>query len=337
MALELQHQVSLQDYNSMAVPATARCLVSVDDRAQAQAALDYARVNALDVLVLGEGSNTLFKGDFEGLVILNRIRGIEILGQTESTVTLRVGAGENWHDFVAYTLDNDWFGLQNLALIPGLVGAAPMQNIGAYGVEVKDYLTTVEYLDIATGQPYTLSRQACQFGYRDSIFKHELAFRALVSAVNFTLSKTPSVDISYPALASLFDKKPTPKEVFLGVCKVRQSKLPLPSMVPNAGSFFKNPVVAASQHEKLKQQYPDLVSFEMGEQFKLAAGWLIEQAGWKNRELDTVRVHQSQALVVVNPEKRSGTKVLEFAALIQTDIKHKFDVDLEIEPQVYGV
>lgn len=338
MELTVQHDVSLQRYNSMSVPAQAKCLVKVTTVHEAQTALRYASDNGLPILVLGEGSNTLFKDDFQGLVILNRLLGRELISETSDSAVITAGAGENWHQFVAYTLENQLFGLQNLSLIPGLVGAAPMQNIGAYGVEVKDTLVSVDYIDIASGEQQSLSNSECCFGYRDSVFKSSLASKTLVTAVTFRLSKKTNVNLTYPALAAMFDagSQPSPRQVFDAVCRVRRLKLPLPKEVPNTGSFFKNPTVDATQHQLLKDKYPDLVSFAAADQFKLAAGWLIEQAGWKSRELAGVRVHPQQALVIINPDQRKGKVVLQFAKTIQTDIYDKFGVTLEIEPRVYG-
>lgn len=333
---KVQQNVSLQNFNTMAVPAQARYLVTVESVSEAQQAIEFARNNNLPVLVLGDGSNTIFEGDYSGLVILNRILGKKCVRETPDRVVVTAGAGENWHQFVEYTLFNNWFGLQNLGLIPGLVGAAPMQNIGAYGAEIKDTLVSVDYLDIASLEQRSLDNSGCKFAYRDSVFKRELAANVLITSVTFELSKIPNVNLSYPALAALFKatSKPTPRQVFDAVCQVRRSKLPMPDDIPNAGSFFKNPVIDTSQHQTLKDQYPGLVSFEVSEGYKLAAAWLIEYAGWKQKGVDGVRVHEHQALVIINPKKCSGQAVLEFAEKIQVDICAKFGVTLEIEPRV---
>ena len=250
---------------------------------------------------------------------------------------MRVGAGENWHRFVEYCLHRGWHGLENLALIPGLVGAAPMQNIGAYGVELKDSMTSLEYLETGTGHLVELRNQDCQFGYRDSVFKHALAGKAVVTSITVALKRQFTPRIEYPALSAWFAEQ-APEDawaVFKAVCKIRNEKLPLPADLPNNGSFFKNPVVPESHYRALKQEYPDLVGFEMNGRYKLAAGWLIEQAGWKQREHQGVRVHQQQSLVIVNPECRPGRIVLEFAYQIQADIQNKYGMELEIEPRVY--
>ena len=335
MSLNIQHNISLQAYNSMAIAAQAKALASVATIEELSQALSYARDKQLSALVLGEGSNTIFRDDYPGLIILNRIKGIERIDQNHNSVTVRAAAGENWHEFVDYTIKQGWYGLENLALIPGLVGAAPMQNIGAYGVELKDRLLSVDYLEVETGNVVTLQNKDCQFGYRESCFKHELLGKAVILSVTFVLSKVSEVELSYPALAQRFGQTPTPEQVFEEVVKIRQSKLPMPETIPNAGSFFKNPVVDEPHYEKLKKQYPDLVAFKTEQGVKLAAGWLIDRAGWKQREHNGVKVHDKQALVIVNPLKRSGEVVLEFADQIQNDIKKRFDVLLEIEPRTY--
>ncbi|MBX2848883.1 MAG: UDP-N-acetylmuramate dehydrogenase [Acidiferrobacterales bacterium] len=335
MSIDVQYNASLQAYNSMAVPAQAHALVQVTSLEQLKQALSFARQQEIDVLVLGEGSNTVFQDDYPGLVILNRLRGIELLNQNDTCVTVRAAAGENWHDFVEHTIRKSWYGLENLALIPGLVGAAPMQNIGAYGVEVKDRLLSLDYLDIKTGEVVTLHNSDCQFAYRESCFKHQLAGKAIILSVTFELSKKPEVELSYPALAACFENTPSPEQVFQAVIDIRRSKLPMPESIPNTGSFFKNPVVDKAQHAALKKQYPDLVSFKTEQGVKLAAGWMIDQAGWKSRDHQGVCVHELQALVIVNPLKRSGKVVLEFAEQIQKDIENRFGVLLEIEPRRY--
>ena len=335
MSIQIQTNASLQSYNSMAVPAKADALVCVSSLDQLHQSLNYANSNALKVLVLGEGSNTVFEDDYAGLVILNRIKGIEVISENKDSVTVRVSAGENWHEFVEYSINNDWYGAENLAFIPGLVGAAPMQNIGAYGVEVKDIIESVDFLHIASGKKETLSNQQCEFAYRESCFKNKLIDKVIITSVTFCLSKEPRVDVRYPALIDFLPDNPTPKDVFHAVIKIRSSKLPLPAKIPNTGSFFKNPIISQQQHARLKSSYPDLISYKAGKEFKLAAGWVIEKAGWKQRQYNGVTVHDKQALVLINPSKRPGRDVLEFARQIQVDIKSKFDVTLEVEPRIY--
>jgi len=335
MTINIEHNASLQPYNSMAVPAQAQALVRVSTLDELKQALCFAHQQVLDVLILGEGSNTIFKDNYPGLVILNRIKGIELIKDDSDSVTVRASAGENWHDFVTFTVEQGWYGLENLALIPGLVGAAPMQNIGAYGIEVKDRLLSVDYLDLETEQVVTLQNRECQFAYRESCFKHALAGKSVILSVTFVLSKKTEVELSYPALAQCFKDTPSPEQVFQAVIDLRQSKLPMPVDIPNTGSFFKNPIVDQAHHDQLKKQYQNLISFETEHGIKLAAGWMIDQAGWKQRNFQGVKVHERQALVIVNPLKRSGKTVLIFAEQIQKDIKKRFNVSLEIEPRTY--
>lgn len=319
----------------MAIPAQAYALARVTTLDELKQALSFAREQSVDVLVLGEGSNSIFQDDYPGLVILNRIKGIELVAQDDDSVIVRASAGENWHAFVEYTIQHGWYGLENLALIPGLVGAAPMQNIGAYGVEVKDRLQSLDYLDIDTGDVVTLQNADCQFAYRESCFKHALAGKSVILSVTFVLLKKPQVMLSYPALAQAFENTPSPEQVFERIVRIRKSKLPMPDTIPNTGSFFKNPVVDQARYETIKKKYPRLISFQTEQGIKLAAGWMIDQAGWKQREHKGVRVHEHQALVIVNPLKRSGSVVLEFAEKIQKDIEERFGVLLEIEPRRY--
>lgn len=335
MALDIKENVSLQPFNSMAVSANASTLTTVTTLSELHQALNFADDKKISTLVLGGGSNTIFENDYEGLVILNRLKGIELTHQDSDSVTVNVAAGENWHELVAYSIENGWYGLENLALIPGLVGAAPMQNIGAYGVEVKDVIVNVEYLDIDTREQKKLTNDECCFAYRESVFKSGLAGKVIITSVTFRLLKMATVNISYPSLAACFEEAPSPQQIFDAVCTIRQSKLPLPSQIPNTGSFFKNPTVEQQQHSDLKLKYPNLVSYKVGNDYKLAAGWMIEKAGWKQKSLNNVRVHDDQALVIVNPEKQSGVVVIDFANKIQQDIFIKFGVALEIEPRIY--
>ena len=336
MSLKIITNASLQVHNTMAVPASASKLAIVADLQDLQSALSYARQKKLTVLILGEGSNTVFTGNYEGMVIVNRLRGIEIIADRPESARIKVASGEKWHNFVEHSLRMGWYGLENLALIPGLVGAAPIQNIGAYGAEIKDSLVSLDLLDISSGKMISMDRDECCFAYRDSIFKNKLAGHSVITAVTFELSKNENVNISYPALAIYFDQQPRPtsQQVFAAVCQIRKRKLPLPDEIPNSGSFFKNPLVDIRQFQRLKAEYPSLVGFAVGEKFKLAAAWMIEQAGWKDKTIEQVRVHRSHALVITNPNRACGASVLKFARAVQADISDKFGVDLEIEPKL---
>lgn len=331
----IQENVALQPYNTLAVPVDARYFCRVESMAQLEAGLAFAKGRKLEVLILGEGSNTVFTQNFSGLVLLNRLHGIEVLSENSESVDIKVAAGENWHAFVDYSLRQEWFGLENLALIPGLVGAAPIQNIGAYGVEVKDTIKSVTYLELGTGDVRTISKAECQFSYRDSVFKKQLNAKTAIISVEFVLSKTATKRLAYPALANQFDFEPSPRDIFNRVCEVRSAKLPMPNVIPNAGSFFKNPVISKTQFETLKLRYQNIVGFEVESGVKLAAAWLIEHQGWKKKEVAGVKVHKKQSLVVTNPKHKQGDDILLLARAIQDDIAAAFNIDLEIEPRIY--
>lgn len=329
----------LGPHNTLSVPAKCRHLTSANSLDGLIEAVADARAESLPFLVLGEGSNTVFVGDYHGTVILNRLLGLEVVKESDSSVFVRVAAGENWHSFVEHCVENAWHGLENLALIPGTVGAAPIQNIGAYGVEVKDTIVSVEALDLDTLQVDQITNKDCRFAYRESRFKRAWSNTKIVTSVTFKLSKvTSSLVFSYPALKERAKKlaqgELTLKDVFNGVVSLRSEKLPDPKNIPNAGSFFKNPIVDVQTYHALKEKYPKMVAFEQGNAMKLAAAWLIDSAGWKAREIHGVRVHHNQALVITNPEGMSGLAIENFAKEIQSDIKGRYGVQLEIEPRL---
>lgn len=285
-------------------------------------------------LILGEGSNTVFLDDFDGDVIVMRNRGIAVKEDDESYL-IEVGAGENWHQFVAYCLTNNIAGLENLALIPGSVGAAPVQNIGAYGVEVEQFIESVVGYDIVDGQFERLSKAQCHFSYRDSVFKQQLKQRFIITAVHFKIPKAWQANTSYGALKNI--EAPTPNDIFEQVIQIRQSKLPDPQVLPNAGSFFKNPILTASHFEHIKQSYPDIPHYPQANgDVKVAAGWLIEQAGLKGKRIGDVAVHQKQALVLVNHGHCSSDDVIAMITLVQQQIHDKFDISLEHEVRLIG-
>ncbi len=334
----------LQPSNTLAVPVRGRYAAEVHSVEQLQDLLQWHRkecvnTNSLPLLVLGGGSNVVLQGDFPGLVLLMKMSGIEQVAEDDSHVWIKAGAGEVWHRLVEYCMQFHCWGIENLALIPGSVGAAPIQNIGAYGVELKDIFAELTAVDIRSGVEVVFQKNACEFGYRDSVFKHRLRNRYIITSVTLKLSKEPTCNLSYPALAACFsaDQSPTPLSIFSSVCDIRRSKLPDPAQIPNVGSFFKNPVVAAATYQQLLALNPSMPAFQTDQaQVKLAAGWLIEQAGWKGVELGGVVVHMAQALVLTNPQRLSGAAVLALAAKIVADVQTKFGVMLEMEPCVYG-
>ncbi len=326
--------VDLSAYNTLAIPALTKELCVVRHVEELQTCIARVKQENLPFLILGEGSNTVFLQDYDGVVVLNRLTGIELVSQTQSTVTVKVAAGENWHDFVAYCVSRQWYGIENLALIPGTVGAAPIQNIGAYGMEVKDTISELEAFDVSSEEVLSISNDACEFGYRESRFKRDWVGNKIITSVHFTLSKEKALKLDYPALAQNLTHDSSLKQVFDEVVSIRTQKLPDPKQIPNAGSFFKNPVVSVSDYQALQQRYPDIVAFEHGQKMKLAAAWLIEQAGWKQKQVDGVRVHQHQALVVINPERRPGEAIQGFAQALKDDIQQRYGVMLEVEPRL---
>jgi len=335
LALSIQNLVSLQPYNTFGIDESAAFFCTVDAPDQLAEALAFASERSLEVLILGGGSNILFTRSFQGLVIQICNRGIASQ-RVEEKLLVDVAAGENWHAFVLHSLSQGWFGLENLSLIPGQVGAAPMQNIGAYGVEVGNLIDSVTYYDRQTGKMESLPGNQCRFGYRESIFKHELKNRAIIWSVCFALSSKPNLHIGYGDIQKVLADKglenPTPKDVSEAVMQIRQSKLPDPAQVGNAGSFFKNPVVPASILTSIQVGYPSVPFYNAPDgHFKIPAGWLIETAGWKGRRLGNAGVHDRQALVLVNGGGATGADILNLATAIQNSVKDQFGILLQPE------
>ncbi|MBE1287505.1 MAG: UDP-N-acetylmuramate dehydrogenase [Alteromonadaceae bacterium] len=284
--------------------------------------------------LLGQGSNTVFIDDYSGTLVLNKLQGIS-LKESEDAYWLSVASGENWHDLVTWCMDKDIGGFENLALIPGTVGAAPIQNIGAYGVEVGTLIHTVEYYDIHDGTFHTKQADECSFGYRDSIFKQSLYGRAFITCVNFRLPKDYSLATQYGELAAL--ENPTMHDVYSRVIEIRRSKLPDPSVIGNAGSFFKNPVVSQDKANEILAQFPNVPRYPQADgQVKIAAGWLIEQCGFKGTTQGGVQCHPTQALVLTNYKDAKGQDVLTFARTISETVWTKFGIRLENEVRLLG-
>lgn len=339
MPLFLPH-FDLQKFNTLAVPAIADWYVQVGSDQELIQVLSRAREEHWPLLVLGGGSNLVLRGDFPGLVIHQQTLGKTLVQERDDSVWMRVAAGENWHQLVEYSLAQGFYGLENLSLIPGSVGAAPIQNIGAYGVELKDVFAELSAIEIASGLSVNFTAESCQFSYRDSVFKQALKDKYIITSVTFKLSRQPQLVLDYPALREALGAIPadeiTPELVSRAVIEIRQSKLPDPDEIPNVGSFFKNPVVSHAQFAVLKAEFPDVVAYPLGTVgVKLAAGWLIERAGWRGRSFAGAKVHSRQALVLTNPEHLPGQAVLELAAAISTDVKAQFGVQLDMEPRIY--
>ena len=293
----------------------------------------------LELLILGGGSNILFTKDFDGLVILNNIKGKEIIDQNQQSIFLKIGAGENWHELVMYCVDNGWGGIENLSLIPGNTGTAPMQNIGAYGVEIKETFIELEALEISSGKIVKFNNSDCEFGYRESVFKNKMKNQYIILNITLELKKNPVLNINYGDVKAILEsqniKNPTIKEVSNAIISIRQSKLPDPKKIGNSGSFFKNPIVSLNQLELIKKKYPNVVNYEINEnEFKIAAGWLIERAGWKGKKFNNYGVHEKQALVLVNYGLANGMEIFELSEKIILDIKDKFGITLEREVNI---
>ena len=331
----LQTQRALQDLNTLAVPSTARYYFEAHSIAELQAALSWSKQQRVAVAVLGGGSNLILPDFVDALVLRPRLEGIDLEKSDDDFVYVRVGAGEQWHQFVCHCLDNAWYGLENLALIPGSVGAAPIQNIGAYGVEVSDFVVELEALDRQTASMVSLSNRECQFGYRDSCFKGRFKDKFIITSVLFKLRRKPQVNIAYlQTQVHNCNADPDPRWVFDTVLALRKSKLPDPVEQPNVGSFFKNPYVPQSQYRELLTRFPGLVAYNVQDkQVKLAAAWLIDQLGWRGREKHGARVHARQALVLTNPHKRPAQAVLSLAEEIKQEVFARYGVLLEQEPQ----
>jgi len=301
--------------------------------------LSDSRFTAIPKWVLGGGSNIVLLNDFPGLVLLNQIRGIDVREQGDE-VWITVGAGECWHDLVRFTARSNWSGLENLSLIPGSVGAAPVQNIGAYGVELADVFQHLDAVHLGSGEKRIFSREQCQFSYRDSFFKQTKGEFFIVS-VTLKLSKKYQPKIDYHGIQAALEQRawvnPSVLQMSDLISEIRAIKLPDPIHVPNAGSFFKNPVVPETELPRLRADHPDIVSFpQANHKVKIAAGWLIEQCGWKGKRVGQVGTYAKQALVLVNYGVRNGQEIIEFAEQIKTDVKSTFGIELEIEPQLIG-
>ncbi|MGO0306553.1 UDP-N-acetylmuramate dehydrogenase [Endozoicomonas acroporae] len=331
---------SLVERNTLGLPSTARYYAEANTVAELQSALAFAREKQLPVIPLGGGSNVVL-GDFlDALVVHVNLKGKTVLSRDQDCVRVRAEAGENWHEFVLWSLDNQAYGLENLSLIPGNVGAAPIQNIGAYGVELTDSFVSLEAMNLESGQVEYFDRQSCRFGYRDSVFKREKRDQYIIVAVTLDLDATLKPNLGYGQLGDLLarrlgDQAPSAVDISRAVCDIRREKLPDPSEVGNAGSFFKNPEVSPSEMDRLKQEYPNIVAYPLGQNWKLAAGWLIDQAGLKGEREGCVGTYQKQALVLVNHGGATGRDVLSFSRQVQQKVNEKFGVQLEREPRLY--
>ena len=356
--MHLDQKVPLKNLHSFGIDIEARYFVEAKTNAEVLTLLNYRHMIHMPILFLGGGSNVLFTRDFPGIVIRINSKGISVNGQNDGEVLVTAEAGENWDDFVAHCVNHGWAGLENLSLIPGTVGAAPIQNIGAYGVEVKDLIESVMVVDISNGKQRRLSNSECQFGYRDSIFKNELKGKVIILNVTFKLYSVfssdhlpthplahpstcpPVLKLTYQGLRDELDAmhvgNPEIADVREAVCRIRRRKLPDPGIAGNAGSFFKNPTIHLDFYNALKSSHPEIPKYDVQEQdrVKIPAAWLIDQCGWKGYRNGDAGVHPNQPLVLVNYGHATGTQILELANEIMKSVNLKFGVSLEMEVNV---
>jgi len=337
--LNVQHRASLREHNSFGLPAVAATLVRLTSEADVRRVVDHPEYGVAPKFVLGGGSNVVLTRDVPGVVLKVEIRGRRLLRADADAWIVEVGAGESWHEVVAWTVQQGWPGLENLALIPGSAGAAPVQNIGAYGVELKDRFESLDAVDLVTGRTVTLDATACRFGYRDSVFKQHLAGKSVITRVRLRLPRPWQPVLGYLDLerkmAETGNHRPDAQTVFDWVCAIRRAKLPDPALIGNAGSFFKNPVVSPEQCRDIIGRDPEVVHYLLQDgSCKLAAGWLIDACGWKGKSVGRAGVYDKQALVLVNRGGASGAEVVTLARAIQESVYGRFGIRLEPEPVI---
>jgi len=337
--VKILENFSLKEKTTFAVESKARFFAEVRNESDMLSVLDSQAFQQSARYILGGGSNTLFADDFDGIIINPVNRGIKIIESNKKFILLEVEAGISWHNFVEIAIKNKFYGLENLALIPGNVGGAVAQNIGAYGSELKNFVFEVRGVDVSSMEFKNLSAEECSFGYRNSIFKNELKNKFIITSAKFKLYRKPNVNLSYPELKKEVKKfpfiQPDPKYVFETVCRLRKSKLPDITQFPNAGSFFKNPVVTNDILERVKNKYPDVPFFPVeNDFFKIPAGWLIEKAGWKGKRIGNVGTYEKHSLVIVNFGVKSGREIVDFARSIRNDVFEKFGIWLENEVEI---
>ncbi|WP_120430056.1 UDP-N-acetylmuramate dehydrogenase [Acinetobacter baylyi] len=334
--IHIQHQVQLKPFNTLNLDVVASHYIKVQSVNELIEALDYAEQQQLNALILSGGSNMLLPQSLDALVLHIDIQGLEMIDEDSESVKIKVGGGQIWHDFVLMTTQKGWYGLQNLALIPGLVGASPVQNIGAYGVEVGEFIELVHVYDRSEKSVKTISCADCEFAYRHSIFKDE-PYRYVITHVTFKLFKTPNLKLSYGDLLKAVGNEQTPENLQKQVIQIRESKLPNPKEYPNVGSFFKNPVISRQDFNQLLTEFPLIPHYPQPHDcVKIAAGWLIDQAGWKGKRLGAVGMFEKQALVLVNYANATLIDVQHTYRHVQSDIQQKFKLRLEPEPVLFG-
>ncbi len=339
--MQIKENYDLTGFNTFGVKARAKFFAEVENELDLQELFAFREFKDNDKLFLGGGSNVLFTKDFDGIVVLNKLKGVEILEEDGDSVLIKCMSGEVWHDIVLLTVSRGYWGIENLSLIPGTVGAAPMQNIGAYGAELKDTLVDIEAYEVATGEKKIFKNEECELGYRDSVFKNRLKGKYFILSITLKLSKTPTPNISYKILQEHLEKNniapDSSKKISDAVTNIRRSKLPDPKDIGNAGSFFKNVFVSQAEFEQLQNSYPEIPFFEEDGSKKIPAGWLIEQCGpangtsWKGYREGMVGVHERQALVIVNYGGAKGEEIKNLAERIIYSVHAKFGLNLTPE------
>ena len=339
--MRIETAVNLRAWNTFGLPAIAQTLIHIDEEADVRRVVDHPEFGRAPKFVLGGGSNIVLARDVSAVVLKVAIGGIRLLETRSDAFIVEAGAGVPWHELVAWTIDQGLPGLENLALIPGTVGAAPVQNIGAYGLELQDRFESLDGVDLVTGRGFTLDGRLCRFGYRDSVFKHELAGKSVITRVRLRLPRPWRPELGYLDLQRKIEETgitaPDARQIFDWVCQVRRAKLPDPAVIGNAGSFFKNPVVTPEQCRDIIARDPHVVHYPMDDgSFKLAAGWLIDACGWKGKTVGGAGVYEKQALVLVNRGDARGAEVITLARAIQESVYGRFGIRLEPEPVVVG-
>lgn len=337
--MQIESGVSLKPYNTFGLPAVAQSLVRIKSDADVRRVVDHPELGRAPKFILGGGSNIILTRDMPAVVLKVEVMGMRLVEERADAWIVEAGAGESWHALVDWTLAQGWPGLENMALIPGTVGAAPVQNVGAYGLELKDRFESLDAVDLVTGRSVTLGAEICAFGYRDSVFKHSLAGRTLITRVRLRLPRPWQPVLGYLDIERKMREagvsNPSPRQVFDWVCEIRRAKLPDPALIGNAGSFFKNPVVTPEQCRDIIGRDPEIVHYPMPDgSVKLAAGWMIDACGWKGKSVGQAAVYERQALVLVNRGGAIGSEVMTLARAIQESVYGRFGIRLEPEPVV---
>jgi UDP-N-acetylmuramate dehydrogenase len=334
--MRIFQNISLKPYNTFGIEANASQFVELQTLEEVQVLCQTFNLTDRKLLILGGGSNILLTKDFDGMAIKINLKGIEIVKENDEEVWVQAMAGESWHSFVTHCVEKNWGGLENLSLIPGCVGAAPMQNIGAYGTEIKAVFSSLKAVEIATGEMVEFNNEACEFGYRESVFKNKYKGKYIIVSVIFKLNKKPILNVSYGAIQDVLNEKgitsPTIQDISNAVIAIRQSKLPNPAELGNAGSFFKNPEIPAEQYQRLKNEFPEIPGYPApNNQVKVPAGWLIEQCQWKGKIVGNTGAHKNQALVLVNYGNATGNEILNLAKQIQDSVYNQFKINISPE------